>query len=874
MTSDKPAIEPSHDISNLLDEWTSAPLPEPAEPEPLPFEIPEQLIRAGYRFIKVEPRRKNAIETGWPDTKNYAADDPELLDHIREGGNYGVLAVFPSVIIDLDIHFPEISDRLPRTFSVKTGRESGEGRHRFYRIAGGDFKDCTLVDPDKPHPKPEEAAKGMKLPVGEVKCRRHYCVGSGCTHPSGNKYVLIDSSEVAELDAAELEKIVGKYREVKREKTPAPEDLSPRNSKKPKTTIFDLIKEKLNNQIMVPTENVTKSGDEIRGCHPVHGCGDNKDNYSFNRHNGRFKCFTHKSGGDLLIFYAVRSGVIQCHEAGKDCLRGEAGRKLIEQARKDGLITPEEEAIRPPRLIISDDLKKDADKIVEIIVEWNDPPVLFYQAGKIVTVWRDEHGMPSLRIVDRDRLRGILAEIMEFLKVKKTKEGERLERVLPPMHLVREIYARHDIPLPACRGIVTCPVMRGDGSILTTGGYDHQTKLYYDPVDKLEIPDVQTNPEQKDVTEALKIIDEVFVDFPFEGQADKDNTLALLATPVLRPLIDGCAPFCLIDKPQLGVGATLIAKVVGHVLTGRPAPMKKYTNNAEETRKVITSTLREGAAFVIFDNVETKIDDDGLEAVLTTGLWSDRELGKTNNLTLYNNAVWCATGNNLQVGRSMPRRCYRIRMNSPAARPWQRGGFTHDPLLPWVRKTRGKILAAIFTLARYWIQAGRPKPEYPDPDNPGKNKAIPRMGSFEEWRDVIGGILVYAGRLNFLGKLEEMYTETDRDTPQMIEFLEVVFDEFPKFDAENKIIPNISCEFTVQELTEKISKPGSIIAQVLPDNVADAWIRGKGLNRMVGSILSRCRERIFSGGYILKKGKLIDGRTRWYVETAQKTLPE
>jgi len=110
----------------------------------------------------------------------------------------------------------------------------------------------------------------------------------------------------------------------------------------------------------------------------------------------------------------------------------------------------------------------------------------------------------------------------------------------------------------------------------------------------------------------------------------------------------------------------------------------------------------------------------------------------------------------------MARRCYLSRMDAHAARPWMRdtGSFKYTHLIQWVKENRGKLLGAILTMARAWVEAGRPTP-----------KGLPTLGGYEEWANTIGGILAHAGLKNFLGNLDFMYEQADVETPQWEEFL-------------------------------------------------------------------------------------------------------
>jgi hypothetical protein len=65
--------------------------------------IPPQLSIDGFRFILLKQKDKPAIEKDWNKDKNYKFDDPKLLEHIRRGGNYGVIPSSDNLcIVDAD----------------------------------------------------------------------------------------------------------------------------------------------------------------------------------------------------------------------------------------------------------------------------------------------------------------------------------------------------------------------------------------------------------------------------------------------------------------------------------------------------------------------------------------------------------------------------------------------------------------------------------------------------------------------------------------------------------------------------------------------------------------------------------------------------
>ena len=112
--------------------------------------------------------------------------------------------------------------------------------------------------------------------------------------------------------------------------------------------------------------------------------------------------------------------------------------------------------------------------------------------------------------------------------------------------------------------------------------------------------------------------------------------------------------------------------------------------------------------------------------------------------------LWIATGNNPEFSNEMARRLVRIRLDANVERPWQRAGFRHPDLMVWLRANRARIVAACLTLCQAWIAAGKPR----------GSKTI---GSYENWAQVIGGVLTTAGIAGFLGNLEEMMEASDSE---------------------------------------------------------------------------------------------------------------
>ncbi len=495
------------------------------------------------------------------------------------------------------------------------------------------------------------------------------------------------------------------------------------------------------------------------------------------------------------------------------------------------------------------------------IVLANDPPQVFVRSGYLTRIVYDEKGTPSIRIMTEAMVSHLLERCADFVRERNigTKARPEIEEipVPPPDKVVEDLMHLPSWPLPALEGIIECPAILPDDTLITEPGYNPQTRLYYAPSPGLALTDVPETPTKYDVVKAVDLLNEIFCDFPFDSEASRTNCIAALMTAVLRPLFPGNALMALIDKPQAGTGASLAAEVIAIVATGRPAPMETPPTSEDEWRKKITSLLMQGRSVVVLDNIEGKLASASLAAVLTAELWQDRVLGRNETIAAPNNATWIGTGNNIQLGGDMPRRCYRIRMDAKVPRPYQRTACRHPKLKEWVTDNRGRILAAVLTLARAWIQAGRPKPQN-----------VPIVGGFEEWRDTIGGILGHAGCKDFLGNLEQMYEDTDIDTPQWERFLlrwhEIWGDKGVLLaDVYQHLLHEASSAHV--EYSEEVR-----LLDVLPDDILDAWeSKKKSFVKTLGKALSSKNEVVFPNGLAVRKGGEYKRAVKWIVYTTR-----
>lgn len=516
-----------------------------------------------------------------------------------------------------------------------------------------------------------------------------------------------------------------------------------------------------------------------------------------------------------------------------------------------------EETTGEPRICVTDAVLHEMSSAALAVLNMrNIPPRLFARNGFIVRIQADDQGLTEFKALAEAGLAGELDRMIEWYR---TLNGGDERPASPPPEVVKDILALppSEWGLPPLKTVMATPIFRPDGTIHDAPGYDEETQLYYAPVAGFELPAVPEIPTHEDVANARAQIEEMFCDFAFVTAADRANALGALLTPILRPCIEGAVPLYIVSKPQAGVGAGLLQRSIGIVAEGHEPSMKTLPSSDAELRKEILATLRAGTTLQIFDNVTEQVASPELAAVLTAARYTGRILGVTEEASFAISTVWMLNGVNVRIAGDMARRSYRSLVDPQTAIPWQRpeGAFRHPDLLAWALQNRGQILAAVYTLARAWIQAGRPEPQRVQP-----------LGSYTEWRFVIGGILEHAGVEGFLDNAKELYLEADSDRVQWEAFLEELASIF-------------GCEpFPVNRVTRILNDDAAgegHLVDLLPDDLAELFVtRRRTFTQVLGMAFTKIRDRHFPGGWCLKQGKLAKGTRRWVIVRSKPALTD
>jgi len=449
-------------------------------------------------------------------------------------------------------------------------------------------------------------------------------------------------------------------------------------------------------------------------------------------------------------------------EAAKDLCR------LAEAApewRPAGDTNPE-----PPPIDASDaDLDRATRAAWAALIGANRPAYMF-RHGTLARIERGESGAPILRELTLERLRYELARQVRY----QIKKDDRVMPAHPPIAVCKNILATPDPELPPLTRIVEVPVFGPDSTLQTEPGYNPICRTYYAPDPSFVLPIVPTIPKRDDFMRARVMIDlELLCDFPFASDAEKTNAVGLYLLPYVRDLISGPTPLHLIEKPCQGTGATLLADAISYPATGHSIAATTEGRDEDEWRKRLTAKLATGPSFVLFDNLRRRLDSANVSAAITATSWEDRRLGHSEMILTPVRCAWIATGNNPALSGEIARRTVRIRLDSKTDQPWLRTNFRHPDLRSWMKEHRADLVWSALTLVRWWIAQGHPKAP----------ASIQRLGGFECWTEVIGGILAATEYDGFLSNLQEFYSASDIEGAIWRGFVEAWWTRFQTIDV-------------------------------------------------------------------------------------------
>jgi hypothetical protein len=389
------------------------------------------------------------------------------------------------------------------------------------------------------------------------------------------------------------------------------------------------------------------------------------------------------------------------------------------------------------------------------------------------------------------------------------------------------------------QGVVNTPFIREDGSLCEHPGYDHISKLLYDP-DGQNFPAIPAAPSKDDASEALGYINKtLFKEFPFVGNVDRAVTLSAVLT-AFDQRVTAAAPMHGFSAPTAGTGKSLIIDLISILLNGRSAPVIAFGGTDDELEKRLETALIAGDPIIMLDNVTRDLISKVLVQALTQQEIKIRLLGHSRDVVVPATATFFATGNNLTVsGGELPRRVLISRLDAKTERPELRE-FQGDAIETAFNE-RGKLVTAVLTILRAWQVA--------DPTVKKLVKAKP-LGLYKRWSQRVRLPLIWLGCADPCDSIED----TRKRDPELGELAVVLM------QWEGAL--GTSAAYMVQQvITRAIGDPDFFNA------LAEVALSRQGLtlnNHRLGRWLSRNEGRI-SNDLKLERGGNAGGYPLWRV---------
>jgi putative DNA primase/helicase len=192
------------------------------------------------------------------------------------------------------------------------------------------------------------------------------------------------------------------------------------------------------------------------------------------------------------------------------------------------------------------------------------------------------------------------------------------------------------------------------------------------------------------------------------------------------------------------------------IATDRLCPVAYFGESVEELDKKLTGLLLGGVPLISIDNVRRQLDSDLLCQACERPLLELRRLGKSDTFTTPNGACMFSTGNNLLLSGEMIRRALLSTLDAGVERPEQRT-FRGDPIAA-VQANRGLYIAAVLTIIRAYLAAGRPAEQTP-------------LGSYAAWCKLVREPLIWLGKADPVAS-QEVVRQTDPVLGTLLEVMQ------------------------------------------------------------------------------------------------------
>lgn len=258
--------------------------------------------------------------------------------------------------------------------------------------------------------------------------------------------------------------------------------------------------------------------------------------------------------------------------------------------------------------------------------------------------------------------------------------------------------------LPPLNYLSRCPVQLADkNGVRLVEGYDRPAGVLVQGWNDGPLPDMKRE-------EAAALLLDMLKDFRFQTPSDKARAIALILSPAFLAgdMVGGRAPVGLLEADASQTGKGFLVRLVGEVYNLKTENVTEKKGGVGSLEESFSSAVLKGAPIVLLDNLRGKLNSPLLESATTEDIFSARVPHKGTVNVDVSRLLVLATSNRAELSQDMANRtcAVRLRKQPPGF------NFTRYPaggLQEEISANRARYLSAVLTIARAWVDAGRPR---------------------------------------------------------------------------------------------------------------------------------------------------------------------
>jgi putative DNA primase/helicase len=346
-------------------------------------------------------------------------------------------------------------------------------------------------------------------------------------------------------------------------------------------------------------------------------------------------------------------------------------------------------------------------------------PELFTHGGQLVTLVPVPNlgaalpgASPALQIerLPTPRLRELLSRSARWLVPRSDDPAESVLSHVPAW-AVSGIAARREWPgLRPLTALVTAPVLRPDGTVLESPGYDPVTGLYLAP--HAPHPRVPEHPTQADARSAAEVLLASVRHIPFATPVDRAAWLAMALTTPARFAVGAASPLCIVEDGARSRWAEEVIADLAAVVGAAPLAVVDVDELLPSPRRPFDALRVTGEPAARISNGAAmgwrRIHEALLRGRATVGV------------------VWFAATSRLMRDVELTRQALTVRCEGGE-------GDGHGDDAAQDEATPATLLVAALTILRAYQVAGCP------------DLKLPRWPGFERWSQVVRAAVVWSG---------------------------------------------------------------------------------------------------------------------------------